>query len=98
MRAHRYDGTQCDADLLGLQAVDATHDQTIAVLATGIPEFALATGRLPGSDEIQIRAHLLMIQLDEFNYLMAVRGWNVNRKLAVKVIARQFLRFIEETA
>jgi AcrR family transcriptional regulator len=83
---------------IGLQAVDATHDQTIAVLATGIPAFALATGRPHGSDDIQIRAHLLMIQLDEFNYLLAVRGWNVDRKLAVQVMARQFLRFIEETA
>jgi AcrR family transcriptional regulator len=82
---------------IGLQAVNATHDQTIAVLATGIPAFALATGSPPGSHEIQIRAHLLMIQLDEFNYLLAVRGWSVDRHLAVQVMARQFLRFMEES-
>jgi AcrR family transcriptional regulator len=82
---------------VGLHAVNATHDQTIEVLAQGIPAFALATGKDPSTHEIQIRAHLLMIQLDEFNYLLAVRGWNVDRALATQVMARQFLRFIEET-
>jgi AcrR family transcriptional regulator len=82
---------------VGLQAVNATHDETIEILALGIPAFALATGRTPGAHEVQIRAHLLMIQLDEFNYLLAVRGWKVDRALATEVMARQFLRFIEET-
>ena len=82
---------------VGLQAVDATHDETIGILAKGIPAFALATGKAPGTHEIQIRAHLLMIQLDEFNYLLAVRGWNVDRALATRIMAQQFLRFIEET-
>jgi AcrR family transcriptional regulator len=81
----------------GLQAVNATHDETIEVLAKGIPAFALATGKGQGTPEVQIRAHLLMIQLDEFNYLLAVRGWNVDRTTAIRVMARQFLRFIEET-
>ena len=82
---------------VGLQAVNATHEQTIEVLAQGIPAFALATGNNPDAHEFQIRAHLLMIQLDEFNYLLAIRGWNVDRALATQVMARQFLRFIEET-
>jgi AcrR family transcriptional regulator len=82
---------------IGLQAVNATHDETIEVLAKGIPAFARATGKAQATPEVQIRAHLLMIQLDEFNYLLAVRGWNVDRAIATRVMARQFLGFIEET-
>jgi hypothetical protein len=81
---------------VGLAAINQNHDETIGILATGIPAFALAAGSGPAAHETYIRAHLLLTQLDDFNYLMAVREWPVDRNLAVHVMAQQFLQFIRE--
>jgi AcrR family transcriptional regulator len=80
---------------IGNMAVAETHDETIRVLANGIPAFALALGTRPFSQELRVRAHLLLMQLDEFNSVLAIRGWDVDRALAVRVMAQQFRRYIE---
>jgi AcrR family transcriptional regulator len=80
---------------IGNTAVAEAHDETIRVLATGIPAFALALGNQPGGEELRVRAHLLLMQLDEFNSVLAIRGWQVDRDLAVRVMAQQFRRYID---
>jgi len=81
---------------VGLAAINQTHDETIRVLAAGIPAFAAALESGPAGEEINIRAHLLLMQLDEFNYVMAIRGWRVDRQLATRVMAQHFRRFVSE--
>jgi AcrR family transcriptional regulator len=81
---------------VGLAAINQNHDETIGILATGIPALALAAASGPAAHETYIRAHLLLTQIDDFNYLMAVREWPVDRSLAVHVMAQQFLQFIRE--
>lgn len=81
---------------VGLEAINQNHDETIRILATGIPAFAAAAGSGAAAHEVYIRAHMLLTQLDDFNYLMAVRGWPVDRDIAVRVMAQQFLHFIRE--
>jgi AcrR family transcriptional regulator len=81
---------------VGLNAINQNHDETIRILGTGIPAFALALSADAGSHEVYIRAHLLLTQLDDFNYRIAVRGWPVDRGVAVRVMAQQFMDFIQK--
>jgi AcrR family transcriptional regulator len=81
---------------VGLAAINQTHDETIRLLAAGIPAFSAALEPGPAGEEINIRAHLLLMQLDEFNYVMAIRGWQVDRGLATRVMAQHFRRFVAE--
>lgn len=79
-----------------MAAVSRTHDEVIHVLAAGIPAFDLAHGKSPISGEVKIRACLLLMQLDEFNYFLAVRGWDVDHKLATRLMAEQIRTFIDD--
>jgi AcrR family transcriptional regulator len=73
--------------------VDTTHDQLIARFAKHIPAFARASSTLSNSSEAHVRAHLLLLQFDQFCYAVAVRG-HLDRALAVQVMAEQFCQFI----
>lgn len=79
-----------------MAAVTRTHDEVINVLAAGIPAFSLALGGSAISGEVKIRACLLLMQLDEFNYFLAVRGWDVDHKLATRLMAEQIRTFIDD--
>ena len=36
------------------------------------------------------------MQLDEFTYTLAVRGWDVNNEIAIDVMSAQIQTFIDE--
>lgn len=82
----------------GTEAVTANHDEAIRVLATGIPAFRLALSPVGAGQEIRMRAYLLLMQLDELNYALAIRDWEVDQALALRVMAQQFRRFIKDAA
>jgi AcrR family transcriptional regulator len=82
----------------GAAAVTRTHDEVIQVLATGIRAFRNTLGRSPGAHKSHIEACLLLMQLDEFTYTLAVRGWNVDDAIAIDVMARQIRDFIAPAA
>jgi AcrR family transcriptional regulator len=73
----------------GAAAVTRTHDEVIQVLATGIRAFKNTLARSPAAHKGHIEACLLLMQLDEFTYTLAVRGWNVDDAIAIDVMARQ---------
>ena len=71
--------------------VDTTHDRLIGRLARRIPAFAeAASGQ---NEEALVRAHLLLLQFDQFCYAVVVRQ-HLDRSLAVSVMAEQFCQFI----
>jgi hypothetical protein len=78
----------------GAAAVTRTHDEVIHVLASGIPAFRKALASTPAGQLAHIRACLLLMQLDEFTYTLAVRGWDVNNEIAIDVMSGQIKSFI----
>lgn len=80
----------------GFDAIGRVHDGVIEVLAKGIPAFAAAMEDSAAGREARIMASLLLMQLDEFNYRLAVHGWDIDPDMAVRMMARQIRRFIAE--
>ncbi len=78
----------------GAAAVTRTHDEVIHVLASGITAFRKALAATPAGQLAHIRACLLLMQLDEFTYTLAVRGWDVNNEIAIDVMSGQIKSFI----
>lgn len=78
----------------GAAAVTRTHEEVIHVLANGIPAFRRALARTSAGQLAHIRACLLLMQLDEFTYTLAVRGWDVNNEIAIDVMSGQIRTFI----
>ena len=78
-------------------AVTEMHDVLIRQLAARIPAFRLATLSSAAGLEARVRAHLLMLQFDQFCYAVAVRE-SIDQKVGVRVMAQLFRRFIEEGA
>lgn len=69
-----------------------TYTHTIARLGEGIPAFALAAS---GTDEeAHVRAHLLLIELEDLCYELVISEWPVNEDMAVNVVAGHFRDFI----
>lgn len=58
-----------------------------------MPGFRRA-GKGEGDGTVHVRAHLLLLTLWEFIYLVAVRGWHGGRSQGIQIIAEQFHRFI----
>ena len=65
----------------------------IEVLAP-MPGFRRAHAQ-EGDGTAHMRAHLLLLTLWEFVYLVAVRGWYGGRAKGIQIVAEQFHRFIE---
>lgn len=64
--------------------------------AVTIPGFRSAAS---GTDErARIRAHLLVVQLNELCYELGIGGWDVDHETALRVLAKQYREFIEEGA
>lgn len=78
----------------GAAAVTRTHDEVIQVLAAGLRAFKNTLLRSSAAHKGHIEACLLLMQLDEFTYTLAVRGWNVDDGIAIDVMARQIRDFI----
>ncbi|ABQ68407.1 transcriptional regulator, TetR family [Rhizorhabdus wittichii RW1] len=81
----------------GFDAIEQMHVGVIEVLSKGLPAFALALRQSPAGREARVMASLLLMQLDEFNYRLAVHGWDVDFDVAVRMMAKQIRRFIEHT-
>ncbi|GAD51141.1 putative TetR family transcriptional regulator [Caenibius tardaugens NBRC 16725] len=81
----------------GFDAIERMHVGVIEVLAKGIAAFALAMQDSTAGREARVMASLLLMQLDEFNYRLAVHGWDVDFDVAVLMMARQIRQFIERT-
>jgi AcrR family transcriptional regulator len=64
----------------------------IEVLAS-MPGFRRAHAE-EGDGAAHVRAHLLLLTLWEFVYLVAVRGWHGGRSKGIQILAEQFHRFI----
>lgn len=79
----------------GFDAIEHMHVGVIDILAKGIPAFALALQESAAGREARIMASLLLMQLDEFNYRLAVHGWDVDFDVAVRMMAKQIRQFIE---
>lgn len=72
------------------------YTRTITRLGEGIPAFALAAS---GEDEeAHIRAHLLMIELEDLCYELVISEWPVDEDLAIRVVAGHFRNFIVQTS
>jgi AcrR family transcriptional regulator len=80
----------------GAAAVVRTHDEVIHVLASGLNAFRKALARSAAGQLAHIRACLLLMQLDEFTYTLAVRGWDVNNEIAIDVMSAQIKAFITD--
>jgi AcrR family transcriptional regulator len=57
-----------------------------------VDDFAPGLG--PKRDVRHVRALFLVHELDRLAYLIAVRGWEVDRKLAVRVLTEHWLDFL----
>jgi len=71
------------------------YTRTIARLGDGIPAFAVAASGT--NEEAHIRAHLLLIELENLCYELVISEWPVNEDMAVNVLAEHFRDFIERT-
>ncbi len=72
------------------------YTRTIARLGEGIPAFAVAASGT--NEEAHIRAHLLLIELENLCYELVISEWPVSEDVAVNVLAEHFRDFIERTA
>lgn len=79
-----------DPELVARRA--QTYRKTVAKLGQGIPAFALAASGT--SEEAQIRAHLLLIELEDLCYELVISGWQVDEDIAINVVAGHFREFI----
>jgi AcrR family transcriptional regulator len=77
-------------------AVMATHAQIIELLAAGIPAFRPAAQAGPEHEAARVAAHMLLMQFDQFCYVLGVRGWAVDRQIAIDVMVRNFRRFLAD--
>lgn len=75
----------------------ASHEQAIRMLGQRIRAFQIASGAAAGS-AVRVRAHLLMRQLDMFCYDVAVSQWTEGLEVGSRVLAQQFMTFIDEFA
>jgi AcrR family transcriptional regulator len=65
-------------------------------LSIGIPAFRQAASGRPECARAATAALLLLQNLSSFCYLVVLRGWDISEELAIGIIARDFVRFIEE--
>lgn len=70
--------------------------QYIERLGAGIPAFRLASSGGPNCADAATGAQLLVQELSAFCYLMVLRSWAIDERAAIRFIARDFVRFIEE--
>jgi len=84
------DAIEPDSD----EVVTATHDEMIRMFATHSPAFKAASSRAASNAEARTRAHLLLLQFDQFCYAVVVRK-SIDREAAIRVMAQQFRRFID---
>jgi len=68
----------------------------ISRLGEGIRAFAIANSGV--NEEAKVRAHLLLIELEEMCYAVVISGWSADEDAAIRVVAKHFLDFIEEYA
>jgi len=83
---------------LGYDLIETSvHAGLIERLGKGIPAFKAAASAETGQ-EIHVRAHLLMRQLDRLCYDLGVNQWATDRTIAVRLLAEQFQHFIRSAA
>jgi len=70
--------------------------QYIDRLGVGIPAFRQASLDDPDSRSAAIGAQLLLQNLSAFCYMVVLRKWSVEESVAIRVVARDFIRFIED--
>ena len=70
--------------------------QYIERLGVGIPAFRRAASSDPADVEASTSAQLLLQSLHAFCYLVVLRNWAIDEATAVRLIARDLFRFIEE--
>jgi AcrR family transcriptional regulator len=66
---------------------------TIARLGETIPAFQRAAC---GDEVARIRAHMLLLALEDLCYELVISGWEVDSAVAVRLLAQDFERFIVE--
>lgn len=74
---------------------ERTYRVTIARLGETIPAFRRAES---GDEAARIRAHMLLLALEDLCYELAISGWDVDQALAVQLLAQDFARFIGDHA
>jgi AcrR family transcriptional regulator len=70
--------------------------QYMARLGAGIPAFRRASEGGPDGAAATTGAQLLLQRLSAFCYLVVLRNWAINEDLAITLIARDFVHFMEE--
>lgn len=68
---------------------------TIARLGETIPAFNRVSN---GDEAARIRAHMLLLALEDLCYELVISGWDVDPELAIQLLAQDFARFIGEYA
>lgn len=74
---------------------ETTYHKLIERLGERIPAFAKAAS---GDDAARIRAHLLLVELEDLCYELVISGWQVDENLAIGIVADHFHEFIQKTA
>lgn len=74
---------------------ERTYRITVARLGEVIPAFHRASS---GDEEARIRAHILLLALEDLCYELVISRWEVDRALAIRILAEEFARFINEFA
>lgn len=69
-----------------------TYRTTIARLGEKIPAFRQADSGV--DEEARIRAHMLLLALEDLCYELVISKWQVDRALAIRILARDFARFL----
>jgi AcrR family transcriptional regulator len=78
-------------------AQEDTHKQLIQLFGKRIPAFRLASSDAAKNTEARTRAHLLLLQFDQFFYAVAVRG-SIDRAVGTRVMTNEFRRFVSDFA
>lgn len=66
----------------------------IAQLGDTIPAFACASADTPEGRNAAVRAALLLSQLDQVSYFLAVRRWKSDPEIGIRAMAEQFAAFL----
>lgn len=74
-----------------IRSRETAYHKLIERLGERIPAFALAVS---GHDEARIRAHLLLVELEDLCYELVISGWQVDEDLAIGIVAEHFHEFI----
>jgi len=72
-------------------------EDVFRILGESFPAFRFAEDdHTPATEQRRAEAHLLLFQLAQTSFHLAFPDWNIGRDAVVRVLARNFMRFIQQ--